>query len=66
MFAKFTEILTSRRFWQVFVIGLVQMVLALGWISGDVAQAIVDLVTLVLGASVSFDTIDKFATKIGK
>lgn len=65
MFAKYSEILTSRRFYQVVVIAFVQFLQSVGWIEGVMAEAIVSFITTVLGVSVGLDTLDKAAKRIG-
>jgi len=62
---KVVAILSSIRFWQLVVIGVIQALVQTGWLSGDAAVTLAQVVQLILGGSVAIGTIDSAAVKLG-
>ena len=64
MWSKVKAILGSVRFWQLVVIAALQVLLGLGYLTGDAVEAITKAVQLVLSGSVVIGSVDSAASRI--
>jgi TRAP-type C4-dicarboxylate transport system permease large subunit len=57
--------LTSVRFWKLVTIGFIQVLVTIGAFSASEAQAIAQIVQVILGGDITIATIDRFAERSG-
>nr|AKH47983.1 hypothetical protein [uncultured marine virus] len=61
---KLKEIGGSVRFWQVFAVAVLQSLVALNFIETTVGEQIADILSTLLGVSVTIRTVDSFAKNV--
>ena len=62
MKSKIISILSSVRFWQLAIVAIIQILVALGAINSDQGITIANIISVFLGAVVTIGTVDKVAT----